>query len=324
MLRPEYFHIGTTPIRLPVFFPSVSSVKTNLSPAEYVSVLCSLSKKQFLVSAYDLQNCRPDEQSEVSTKLAEAKANGSKVLMDSGNYESFWHRESDKWEPADFHKVLSTFECSFAFGFDEQIPPENRDDHLRNMHARYEKDQSIKDQVCIIPIVHGKPEDLPGLCSRLVEITSVNFVAVPERCLGDGIIARSLLVSAIREALNTTGRYIGLHLLGTGNPISIATYTRMGADSFDGLEWCQTCVDHETNLLFHFTQADFFMNQTDWVNLEVPFLAKTLAHNLEFYDKWMDELAASVHSNRLDEFCRNNFPNKIYEICKEKLGWLDD
>jgi len=113
-------------------------------------------------------------------------------------------------------------------------------------------------------------------------------------------------------------------LLGTGNPISIATYTRMGADSFDGLEWCQTCVDHETNLLFHFTQADFFMDQTDWANMDVPFLAKTLAHNLDFYDKWMEELSSSVHSNRMDEFCRKNFPNKIYEICKEKLGWLDD
>lgn len=324
MLRPEYINIGANQIRVPIFFSSVSSVKTNLSPAEYVSVLCSLSKKHFLVSAYDLHNCRPGEQSEVTIKLAEAKANGAKVLMDSGNYESFWHRESDKWKQADFHKVLSTFECSFAFGFDEQMPPENRDDHLRIMHTRYKKDQSINDQVCIIPIIHGKPDGLPSLCSGLVELTGAEFVAVPERCLGDGIIARALCVRAIREALDATGKYIGLHLLGTGNPISIATYTRMGADSFDGLEWCQTCVDHETNLLFHFTQADFFMDQTDWVDMEVPFWVKTLAHNLEFYDKWMDELASSVHSNRMDEFCRNSFPNKIYEICKEKLGWLDD
>jgi len=307
-----------------VFFPSVSSVKTNLRPAEYLSVLCSLSKKQFLVSAYDLYNCEPDEKGNLLKELAEAKGNGAAILMDSGNYESFWHRESDKWKQEDFHKVLSAFECSFAFGFDEQMPPENRDDHIKLMHARYEKDRSINDQVYIIPIVHGKHEDLPGLCSGLVGITGVDFVAVPERCLGDGIIARALCVRAIREALDATGKYIGLHLLGTGNPISIATYTRMGADSFDGLEWCQTCVDHETNLLFHFTQADFFMDQTDWANMDVPFLAKTLAHNLDFYDKWMEELSSSVHSNRMDEFCRKNFPNKIYEICKEKLGWLDD
>lgn len=54
MLRPECFQVGLGQMRLPIFFPSVSSVKTNLSPAEYMGVLCSLGKKQFLVSAYDL------------------------------------------------------------------------------------------------------------------------------------------------------------------------------------------------------------------------------------------------------------------------------
>ncbi|WP_182212931.1 hypothetical protein [Stenotrophomonas acidaminiphila] len=69
---------------------------------------------------------------------------------------------------------------------------------------------------------------------------------------------------ALRKALDDNGRYVGLHLLGTGNPISIALYAWAGADSFDGLEWCQTVVDHDTGLLFHLSQSDFFRRQTAW------------------------------------------------------------
>ena len=90
------------------------------------------------------------------------------------------------------------------------------------------------------------------------------LLAVPERALGDGIIARTLSVRRLRQALDKLGFYCPLHLLGTGNPLSIAVYAMAGADSFDGLEWCQTVVDHQTGKLFHFQQWDLFKDQTDW------------------------------------------------------------
>jgi queuine/archaeosine tRNA-ribosyltransferase len=162
---------------------------------------------------------------------------------------------------------------------------------------------------------------LPKLCLAVSEETGVSVIAVPERRLGDGIFERVTTLIKIREALNSTGRYIGLHLLGTGNPISISIYSTYGADTFDGLEWCQTVVDHETGALFHFSQADFFAKQTSWETSGLPFQMRVLAHNLEFYSDWMDRLRLQVIEGQGREFCRRNFPPIIYTMCSEELGW---
>lgn len=56
LTRPGRMMIGNGELALPAFFPSVSSVKTTLSPLYYVELLSSLValNGQFLVSAFDL------------------------------------------------------------------------------------------------------------------------------------------------------------------------------------------------------------------------------------------------------------------------------
>jgi queuine/archaeosine tRNA-ribosyltransferase len=148
------------------------------------------------------------------------------------------------------------------------------------------------------------------------------MIAVAERRLGDGILQRFDTVNAIRGNLNSLGRYVALHLLGTGNPISIATYTAAGADSFDGLEWCQTVVDHDSGLLYHLSQAEFFATQTAWADAGLSFQARTLAHNLEFFAGWMNRLREAVHQGRISEFCRLHFPSKVYSHVAQRAGWV--
>ena len=96
----------------------------------------------------------------------------------------------------------------------------------------------------------------------------------------------------------------------------------MGADSFDGLEWCQTVVDHETGLLYHLSQADFFVGQTAWGDDDkLSFQARTLAHNLEFFSDWMRRLHDAVKKDRLPEFCRFNLPPRVYRHVTDVAGW---
>lgn len=147
------------------------------------------------------------------------------------------------------------------------------------------------------------------------------MLAVAERRLGDGVIERTHSVRAIRNELNKLDRYVVLHLLGTGNPISIALYSAMGADSFDGLEWCQTVVDHETGLLYHLSQADFFATQTVWSETGLSFQARTLAHNLEFYASWMHRLRAAIANGTVIDFCRHNFPAHVFRHCAAAFDW---
>jgi len=319
--RVTELHIGEKVLPLPVYFPSISSVKTALRPQDYLQVLSSLvgMNGQYLVSAFDLAviECPGD----ASRRLQDSRSAGAVILMDSGNYESFWKEAQSSWSQPTFHRMLGTFPCDLAFGFDEQQPPADAIQHIELVVTRWRNDQTVAGACQVIPIIHGTAETLPAHCAAVAAETDISMLAVPERRLGDGIIQRARAVQAIRGELDKLGRYVGLHLLGTGNPISIALYAAMGADSFDGLEWCQTVVDHDTALLYHLSQADFFVGQTAWANVGLSFQACTLAHNLEFYASWMERLRTALATGSIVDFCRYNFPDRVFRQCASAFEW---
>jgi len=214
--RPKEIVLGNVNLPTPVFFPSISTIKTALTPVQYLSTLHSLRnlKKQFLVSAFDLS--RSSDGDELAQCLIAAQAAGVTVLMDSGNYESYWKDEQADWCQSDFHDVLRRFSCTFAFGFDEQNPPMDEDAHVKLVVERWRKDQAAAGNRMIVPIVHGTAETLPNLCARIAHETQGPMIAVAERRLGDGVFERTQSVVALREKLDGIGRYVGLHLLGTG------------------------------------------------------------------------------------------------------------
>jgi len=323
VIRPPELAVGEARLPLPIFFPSISTVKTTLTPQEYLAILHSLRNvnRQFLVSAFDLSNSVNGD--ELIESLMTARDAGMTILMDSGNYESYWKNKSSDWSQFDFHTTLQRFDSSFAFGFDEQNPPIDNEAHIQLLVEQWQRDQAAAGKRLIVPIVHGSTDALPTLCARVAQETKTPMIAVAERRLGDGVFERARSVMTLREKLNRSGNYVGLHLLGTGNPLSIALYSWAGADSFDGLEWCQTVVDHETGLLFHLSQSDFFQHQTAWGESDISFQARTLAHNLTFYTDWVQRLRHAIHAGDVVEFCRFNFPSRIYSQCAATFGWGD-
>jgi hypothetical protein len=322
VMRLTELTVGARSLLLPVYFPSISSVKTALYPQDYLQLLSSLGglNSQFLVSAFDL--AQVDRPQSTQQALAVARQAGIVTLMDSGNYESFWKDAQADWKQTNFHKMLADFPCDLAFGYDEQQPPANADDHVALVTERWQADQAAAGSCQIVPIIHASGNELPALCAAVATTTGVTMLAVPERRLGYGILERARAVKAIRASLNGLGRYVVLHLLGTGNPISIALYSAMGADSFDGLEWCQTVVDHETGLLYHLSQADFFAGQTAWGDDDkLSFQARSLAHNLEFFSDWMRRLRDAVCQDRMSEFCRSNLPPRAFRHVARVADW---
>lgn len=319
--RLQDLDVGGKALPLPVYFPSISSVKTALPPQDYLQVLASLVglNGQYLVSAFDLAALAQPTDS--AALLQASRDAGAVTLMDSGNYESFWKDAQRQWLQPAFHQMLGAFPCDLAFGFDEQQPPTDAAEHVALLVARWEEDQAAAGACRIVPIIHGSASELPGLCSAVAEQTGVSMLAVAERRLGDGVIDRARALLAIRNELDKLDRYVVLHLLGTGNPISIALYSAMGADSFDGLEWCQTVVDHETALLYHLSQADFFATQTAWSEAGLSFQARTLAHNLEFYASWMQRLRTAISNGTVVDFCRLNFSSHVFRQCAAAFEW---
>ena len=297
-------HIAGTVIQLPCFFPSVSSIRTNLDPVDYIELLSLSGYPLFLISAYDLAHCPKNQRQRMDIILKQSKARGVAILMDSGNYESFW-QDDEEWQPGDFHKIARIEGYHLCFCYDNQDPPSNAKLIAKDVVASVFRDQEHA-LGTVIPIIHGSAASLPEAVRIVAEQLHPIFIAVPERELGEGIVERAQTVKRIRESLATLRTYYPLHLLGTGNPLSIITYALAGADSFDGLEWCQTTVDHETGRLLHFQQWDLIRHQTRWgTPSPLSYVQSVLMHNLDFYQKFMMKLREAIRSGDTKSFLSN-------------------
>ena len=305
-------------VALPCFFPSVSSVKTNLMPVDYIELLAAAVYPLYLVSAYDIAGSSPEHQQRIHCAIRQTRTRGSVILLDSGNYEGFWKGAID-WCPNRFHAICNTYDHDIGFCHDNQHPPHTPDAIAEDVISGVLRDQEHS-LGTVVPIVHGPADLLPEAVRKVAEQTYPVLIAVPERALGEGIIARARSVRKIRRALDKLDFYCPLHLLGTGNPISIIAYTIAGADSFDGLEWCQTVVDHETAHLFHFQQWDFVRDQTAWgSNVTLPYIQAALMHNLDFYATLMPRLHESAQQGRLYEMLAAFIHDKQVKIIRDAI-----
>ncbi|WP_457278751.1 hypothetical protein [Polaromonas sp. P5_D5] len=320
--RRRTLSLGKKEIALPIFFPSISSVKTQSSPISYFQVINSVFKgKQFLISAYDLIRTDPDARLQLLQERETAADDETLVLMDSGNYESFWRGPAEPWTVGEYHEALAAFKPDVAFGFDDQSPPENESEHLRLWIEQFRADQHAAGTTLVIPIIHGDARVIAGICARFVKASSIKYVAVPERCLGSDLFERVRTVASIRRSLNELGSYVFLHLLGTGNPLSLALFSEAGADTFDGLEWCQTAVDYQTNLLHHFPQGVLFLQQGRWAASALPYEIRILAHNLDFLANWNELVRKSVIEGSVDDLIDQSFSSHIYRQCQAEGVW---
>jgi hypothetical protein len=313
--RKDSLCLAGATVSLPCFFPSVSSVKTNLLPVDYIELLAAVAHPLYLVSAYDIASSCPEHQQRIASALTQSRAKGSAVLLDSGNYEGFWKGSID-WQVDRFHAVSSVYEHCLGFCYDNQEPPKTADAISEDVVKGVLRDQEHSIGT-IVPIVHGPADLLPTAVQKVAEQLYPVLLAVPERALGEGIVARIRSVREIRRLLDALGFYCPLHLLGTGNPISIAAYTMAGADSFDGLEWCQTVVDHKTGMLLHFQQWDFVRAQTEWgSNGVLPYIQSALLHNLDFYTAFMRTLQEAARRCTLHEVLAPYLPEERSEIIR--------
>ena len=312
-------------LALPSFFRSISSFETQLVPSACVRLLDLHDTKEMLISAYDMGAIPKAQRGATFAVIERMRKRGALVVMDSGNYEAF--RKSDfksasnktGWSHARYRRVMSAVPFDIAFTFDDFKDKPTADLAVKAVVEAFERDQSIVTGRVVCPIVHAPTKaglrqstELPYVISAVCRAVRPQLVAVPERELGDGLIARARCVMEIRRLLNELPWYQPLHLLGTGNPWSIAVFAASGADVFDGLEWCRTCANDETGALYHFQQFDLFKYQARLArsaatrlavdNQDFPFPAQVALHNLEVYNNWMERLRESVPAGTTGSF----------------------
>lgn len=327
--------VGGQRMRLPLFVRSVSSFETVLAPESALDALDVARQlgdgdvaEAVLVSAYDLAPKRPrsDEIRRGVQKLLDA---GVSVVLDSGNYECSRRRDKG-WNRARFLQIAREVPANLVFSFDNTRPPTSQGALIDDVVAGVERDASSLERE-VAPIVHV-PRDI-SKTNRTVFVVEVMHavasrvasavVAIPERELGDGIIERARTVRAIRAALDELPTPPALHLLGTGNPISIAIFAAAGADMFDGLEWCRTAADYTTSGLAHHQHLDILTwaarYESDLMakildGVKPPFYLLLALHNLEFFRVWMKQIREHLERDRIDQFLAAKLPGAMPDL----------
>lgn len=298
--RPQWLTVPgrDQPLALPAFFPSVSSVKSDVPVPDVLALHRALQSPAFLLSAYDFARAAAVDRHSIEEAVENARRDGAVILLDSGRYEAHWLRDG-AWGHEEYSSALRALPVQLAFVLDDPIEAGLPVDLARRVQERVLRDQAIREDTLVLPIVHGSPEVLPETVALVGEHLSPPVIAVPERELGFGIVDRVATVAHIRAALDRSCPGCALHLLGTGNPISILIYAIAGADSFDGLEWCETVVDPQSARLHHLQHFDFFGRAGEFSDAKGPYRARAYAHNLAFMWDWMrrvqDDAAAKAH-----------------------------
>lgn len=321
-------------VSLPGLFMSVSSHETQLIPSEAVEALRAFKAPTILVSAYDLVKRRhPDK---IIQELHEYRQNGGFVLIDSGNYEKS-RLQSKHWNPEDLKEALAQTPHDWVFSFDAMKIKHDPERAIEEIVSGVQRDETFT-SAPILPIVHApamqkggyKLDTLPQVIREVSTRLSPPVIAIPERELGAGLFARAKSVRLIREELNKLPYYQPLHILGTGNPLSIALLAAAGADTFDGLEWCRFVIDREDGAISHFQHFDFFKNQT--VNSllvkealndpNIKYAGKVAFSNLDYFSEFMETMCNMFWAGKVEAYLVGIMSRKAIAQLREKCPEL--
>lgn len=303
-------------VSLPTLFLSVSSHETQLVPHEAVKALRAFQTPTILISAYDMVPSRRSKA--LLAELTRFRRQGGFVLIDSGNYEASRLKDAS-WSTAELKQALGDTPHDLAFCFDVMEPAKDPNKAVKQIVRAVERDRCFT-AAPVAPIVHAPKlrqvghdlEHIPEIVRDIADQLQPPVIAIPERELGPGLIARAKTVRRIRLELDKLPFYQPLHLLGTGNPWSIAVLAAAGADSFDGLEWCRVAVDRDTGRLHHYQHYDFFTYQAELADSpltagavrdeRVVYAGKVAFHNLDYYRELGSRLRQAAAKGDFEAF----------------------
>ena len=322
--RKQFFKVGNGQIQLPSFVFSLSSHETQVTPEDGIKLLTFLDAKATLISAYDIHKKELFEHDSGLVKsINNLRENLSIIYLDSGNYEA--SRKSDYasptnpngWKKESYWKVANHIHADVIFAYDKFEPSKSIKTAATNVCRNYLDDSThitIRDSI-LCPIIHiPKGKQLDGIAGKfggsvalkVADKIQPQMIAFAERELGDGILTRMRNLHLIRDALNKRGEYLPIHILGTGNPLSIALLAVAGGDSFDGLEWCRTSSDF-SGRLFHFQFFQQFMKQSyndsnvAAIMNRSNFTMKAVTHNFYATSQWVTSIQSLIHTKNEDE-----------------------
>jgi hypothetical protein len=319
--------IGNRSFETPILVPSVSSFETQLSPASALRLQCALQEPISLISAYDLSFGR-----EKLVPLCKEFRRTGVLLLDSGGYESLRisaysrEREKEQWTFSKYIEIASEDIHDLIFSFDCFIENDESFSAFSNRLLReIKRHAEYLDIAKLIPVLHLQALDgvrsldstqVVDLFASVASQIDCQFIAVPERELGAGIITRATLTHKIATALRRGSRACSLHILGCGNLLSFSLFAVAGAMMCDGLEWCRTFAADNFHL-HHFQQAGLFIDPDHYAQNAIAELILEEAHldyrttvsalNLLTLQNFTNSLHVRLRQRTVNEFVRQHF-----------------
>jgi queuine/archaeosine tRNA-ribosyltransferase len=296
---------GNKLLTTPAYFPAVSGARGTFAVEELIRLVVSSGYPRLLFSAYDFYVMKRSIKRSITADVSEYFRNGSFVMLDSGIFERFWKRDNDWTFPrfsSSVRQIDSDFYCSFDRFHDKNMPI-NQFVHLSIRGVA--SSAKIQENSQVLPVLHGNsPGELIQVFKRVTSaMKSVPIIAVSERDCGKTLSERAGTVCRLRRILNKQGDNTVLHVLGCGNPISVATYTYCGADSFDSLDWSELVIERETLRLYHLSQLELLHCGCPVCTISIKDPnKKALLHNLRFYQDYGSMLRTMIQRGTLRDF----------------------
>lgn len=313
--------LGKT-FQTPLFIPAISSIKANWTILEYLNLLENVGYPAFLVSAYDYCRLNKNNRRNFEGILSEYSKKQTLFFLDNGNYEAYWYKDQ-KWTLNGLKTALDATCPDFCFSFDVFWERGMKvEKHIKETVTSIAKTAGVQRTGSTIALLHANPDLFPRMIQKIVDSINPEIVAIPERELGSSVFERAQTIKNIRNRLDKTDKPILLHILGTGNPRSILIYTLCGADMYDALDWSSSFVDPKSGLLYHFSQKDLLNCGCKACRMQgVPYDYQVMAHNLIFYQAYLDKIRNSLESGRVDAILKEYFSRECISEIKEIGGF---
>lgn len=326
------FTINGKHLSLPALIPSISSFETQIIPESALDLQAAIAEPITLVSAYDLHQTPA-----LIEKVSQFRNGGRIVFMDSGGYEysriNRYVQDENLWDFNSFKACVEKCEVDLVASFDYFMSLDQSFVQFQDNFLSHIQEHNFIAQESLIPVIHLQTYrneyafsliEILDICERISIEFEPNFIAIPERELGDGIGEKIDKVRAITERLRKNGRETKLHILGCGNPLSFALLCNAGAAMADGLEWCRTLVGSDFKL-HHFQHDELFEEPKNNIynptvdiirNNSSVYKLRVLARNLHALQQFNSEIASMLSLGHLSGFIEDNFGIKAAEFVR--------
>lgn len=289
----------------PTYFPAVSGIRFPVD--QIVNLLHTISYPRILVSCYDIFAMKSKRKIRTIQRLSNYRKKGAFVLLDSGVFESYW-KVDVRWSFNLYKISIHKIESDFYFSFDV-LPNEKRSTKLflESTYREIRSSSSISNTSECIPILHGtNPKQLISMVEKFVNSFPdiSRFIGVAERDCGRSLSERAHTVIKLRQILNKYDSGIGLHILGCGDPLSLAMFAYCGADMFDSLDWSETVIETNelrTHALSHYELLKCQCAACSKSTSQDP-ITSAFLHNLLFYQDFVINIQNMIRHNTLHDF----------------------